>query len=146
MDASYCSIRIITIFKSDSVIQIKIGNSKRVGVISVQSVYPSVPLPCRFPFLSTQVSIPFHIYIHDLFLDEPIGTLTSWVNTYTSDIGKLVRFMVFCYFFWLKQIPIHQLTPNLCFNIVASGCALFRALRHIQVVYTGPYLLIPSII
>ena len=25
--------------------------------------------------------------------------------------------MVFGYLFWLKRIPIHELTPNLCFNI-----------------------------
>jgi len=28
------------------------------------------------------LNIPFHFYIHDLVLDEPIGTLTSGVNTY----------------------------------------------------------------
>ena len=32
----------------------------------------------------------------------------------TTNIGKLLLFMVF---YWLKRIPIHQLTPNLCFNI-----------------------------
>ena len=32
----------------------------------------------------------------------------------TPDIGKQLHFMVFG--FWLKRIPIHQLTQNLCFK------------------------------
>ena len=31
-------------------------------------------------------NIHFHLYIHDLVLDEPIGTLTSRVNTYVPQI------------------------------------------------------------
>ena len=30
--------------------------------------------------------IPFHHYIDDVVLHEPIGTLTSWVNTYVPPI------------------------------------------------------------
>ena len=35
----------------------------------------------------------------------------------TLNIGNLLHWMVFGYLFWLKRIPIHQLTPNVCFNI-----------------------------
>jgi len=59
-------------------------------------------------------NISFRLYIHDLVLDEPIGTLPIGVNT---DIGKQLCFMVFGYIFWAQTDTNHQLTPNLCFNI-----------------------------
>ena len=57
--------------------------------------------------------------------------LHSWshirrTNRYTYQWGEHIHTPIYgnCYiswfsvtFFWLKQIPIHQLTPNLCFNI-----------------------------
>ena len=54
--------------------------------------------------------------MHDLVLDKPIGACTyQWgEHISTPNIGKQLHFMVFG--FWLKQIPIHQLTHNLCFN------------------------------
>ena len=33
-------------------------------------------------------NIPFHLYIHDHVLDEPIHTLTSRVNMCTPHVGK----------------------------------------------------------
>ena len=44
-------------------------------------------------------NIPFHLNIHDLVLDEPIGTLTSGLTHTYPDIGNMLRFIVFGYLF-----------------------------------------------
>ena len=82
----------------------------------------------RLPFLAQTETNPatqnlcfnirFHVYIHDYFLDNPIGTLPSRLNTYVPpNIGLQLHLMVFGYLFRLKQKLIPQLTQNLCFNI-----------------------------
>ena len=46
-----------------------------------------------------------------------LNTFVRVEHVYAPNIGIQIHFMVFGYFFWLKRIPIHKLTPNLCFNI-----------------------------
>ena len=45
-------------------------------------------------------NILFHLYFHDLVLDEPIATVTGGVTTYKyPDIDKLLCFMFFGYLY-----------------------------------------------
>ena len=64
-------------------------------------------------YVSTFISIStFMITVQNTF-----GTLICRVNMKcTSNIGIQPHFMVFGYLIWLRQIPIHQLTQNFCFN------------------------------
>ena len=51
----------------------------------------------------------------------PIPYTYQWSeHIRTPDIVKLLRFMISVTFFWLKRIPIHQLTPNLYVSTFVS--------------------------
>ena len=85
--------------------------------------------PIRLPFFKTQTepihqltqdlcyNLPFHLYIHDQGLQQTFATLTCVLNMYEPPyMSKKLYFTYLVTFFWLKRIPIHQLTQNLCFN------------------------------
>ena len=57
------------------------------------------------------LNIPFHFYIHDLVLDEPIGTLTSMVNIYVPHYRETAMFHGFGYLL-LAQTDTNQPTNS----------------------------------
>ena len=58
-------------------------------------------------------NIRFHLYIYDHILEEPIGTLTSGVNTQPPTIFANRYIWWDLVFIWLRRIPIQQLIRNL---------------------------------
>ena len=63
-------------------------------------------------------NIRFHLYIHDHDFEQTFGALTYEVKTYVPPIRANYYIWWFSVtFFWLKWIPINQLTQNLSFNI-----------------------------
>ena len=63
-------------------------------------------------------NIRFHLYIHDHDFEQTFGALTYEVKTYVPPIRANYYIWWFSVtFFWLKWIPINQLTQNLSFNV-----------------------------